>query len=86
MSGDYLKNKQKIYKNDILNEANFTITIEAGSTNSWHKFVKNKGLNFGIDEFGKSAPYKEIYNYFGLTVENIVKKTKNLVRELKYDN
>ena len=41
--------------------------------------MKNKGLNFGIDEFGKSAPYKEIYNYFGLTVENIVNKTKNLV-------
>jgi transketolase len=76
-----LFDKQKdIYKNDILNEADFTITIEAGSTNSWHKFVKNKGLNFGIDEFGKSAPYKEIYNYFGLTVENIVNKTKNLVK------
>ena len=38
-----------------------------------------KGLNFGIDDFGKSAPYKEIYNYFGLTVDNIVKKTKNLI-------
>ncbi len=67
------------YKNEVLNEANFAITIEAGSTDNWHKFVKNKGLNFGIDDFGKSAPYKEIYNYFGLTVENIVKKTKRLI-------
>ncbi|MDC0518491.1 transketolase [Candidatus Pelagibacter sp.] len=67
------------YKNDILNETNFAITIEAGSTDCWHKFVKDKGLNFGIDNFGKSAPYKEIYNYFGLTVENIVKKTKKLI-------
>ena len=70
----------EVYKNNILNEANFAITIEAGSTNSWHKFVKNKGLNFGIDEFGKSAPYNEIYNYFGLTVENIVSKTKSLIK------
>ena len=68
------------YKNNILNEAEFAITIEAGSTNSWHKFIKNKGLNFGIDEFGKSAPYKDIYNYFGLTAENIIQKTKNLVK------
>ena len=67
------------YKNDVLSEADFAITIEAGSTNGWYKFVKNKGLNFGIDDFGKSAPYKEIYNYFGLTVDNIVKKTKNLI-------
>ena len=29
------------------------------------------GLTFGIDTFGKSAPYKEIYKHFGLTAENI---------------
>ena len=76
---EIFEQQEQSYKNVILNEANFVITIEAGSTDSWHKFVKNKGLNFGIDDFGKSAPYKEIYNYFGLTVENIVKKTKNFV-------
>jgi transketolase len=37
-------------------------------------------LAFGIDTFGKSAPYKEIYKYFGLTVENISKKTKSLTK------
>ena len=68
------------YKNKTLNEVDFAITIEAGSTGSWHKFVQKKGLNFGIDEFGKSAPYKEIYKYFGLTAENISKKTKNLIK------
>ena len=68
------------YKDEILNETDFAITIEAGSTSSWHKFIQKKGLNFGIDEFGKSAPFKEIYKHFGLTVENISKKTKNLIR------
>ena len=68
------------YKNKILNEANFTITIEAGSTACWHKYIGKNGLNFGIDEFGKSAPYKEIYKHFGLTVENISKKTKDLIK------
>ena len=33
-------------------------------------------LNFGINDFGKSAPYKEIYNHFKLDVENIIKKIK----------
>jgi transketolase len=84
-SQEIFEHQTEAYKNDILNEANFAITIEAGSTDSWHKFVKNKGLNFGLDDFGKSAPYKEIYNYFGLTVDNIVKKTKNLIKT-KYDN
>ena len=34
---------------------------------------------FGINTFGKSAPYKDIYNYFGLTTENIVNKTKKMI-------
>jgi transketolase len=79
-SQEIFEQQAEAYKNDVLNETNFTITIEAGSTDSWHKFIKNKGINFGINDFGKSAPYKEIYNYFGLTVDNIVKKTKNLVQ------
>ena len=68
------------YKDEILNETDFAITIEAGSTSTWHKFIRKKGLNFGIDEFGKSAPFKEIYKHFGLTVENISKKTKALIK------
>ena len=67
------------YKKKILNETKFTITIEAGSTSCWHKYVIDKGLNFGIDDFGKSAPYKDIYKYFGLTAENITEKTKEMI-------
>jgi len=67
------------YKDKILNETKFTITIEAGSISCWQKYVVNKGLNFGIDDFGKSAPYKEIYNYFGLEIKNITKKTKEMI-------
>jgi len=44
------------------------------------KYVGTDGLTFGIDTFGKSAPYKEIYKYFGLTAENISKKTRNLIK------
>jgi transketolase len=69
------------YKDKILNETKFKITIEAGSISCWQKYVVNKGLNFGIDDFGKSAPYKEIYNYFGLEVENITKKTKEMINK-----
>jgi len=69
-----------VYKDEILKETDFAITIEAGSTTNWHKFIEKKGLNFGIEEFGKSAPYKEIYKHFGLTAENISKKTKNLIK------
>ena len=71
-------NNKKIH---FSQETEFTITIEAGSTSCWQNYIVNKGLNFGIDNFGKSAPYKKIYNYFGLTAENITKKTMEMINK-----
>jgi transketolase len=67
------------YKQKILNETKIKISIEAASTDCWKKYVGNDGLTFGIDEFGKSAPYKEIYKHFGLTAINIANKSKKLL-------
>ena len=72
--------QSKSYKKKILGETKFKISIEAASTDCWKKYVGTDGLTFGIDTFGKSAPYKEIYKHFGLTAEYISKKTKNLIK------
>ena len=64
------------YKNKILNETELVISIEASETNYWKKYTGINGLNFGIDDFGKSAPYKEIYDHFNLNSDNIIKKIK----------
>ncbi len=72
--------QSRSYKEKILDETKFKISIEAASTDCWKKYVGAQGLTFGIDEFGKSAPYKDIYKYFGLTAETISKKTKNLIK------
>jgi transketolase len=72
--------QSKSFKQKILGETEFKVSIEAASTDCWKKYIGTEGLTFGIDAFGKSAPYKEIYKHFGLTVENISKKTKNLIK------
>ena len=64
------------YKNKVLGETKLIVSIEASETNYWKKYTGTNGLNFGIDEFGKSAPYKEIYNHFNLSLESIIKKIK----------
>jgi transketolase len=69
------------YKQKILNETKLKISIEAASSDRWKKYVGNEGITFGIDTFGKSAPYKDIYKYFGLTVSNIANKSKKLIRK-----
>jgi len=66
----------KNYKNKILAETNLIVSIEASETSHWKKYTGNSGLNFGINNFGKSAPYKEIYNHFNLNSESIIKKIK----------
>ena len=69
------------YKNDILEKNSLIVTIEAGNIMSWQKYVKNKGLNLGIDKFGESAPYKEVYKYFKLTEEEITSLIQKKLRE-----
>ena len=71
----------KAYKNKILDETKFKISLEAGSTDLWKKYVGPNGLTFGIDKFGKSAPYKEVYKHFKLTPEDISKTTKKKIRK-----
>ena len=70
----------KLYKNKIINETKFKISIEAGSSDVWKKYVGSSGITFGINEFGKSAPYKDIFKYFGLTNTNIASKTKKMLK------
>jgi len=64
------------YKNKILNETKLVVSIEASETNYWKKYTGVNGLNFGINNFGKSAPYKEIYKHFNLNLESIIRKIK----------
>ncbi len=71
--------KSNGYKNKILNETKLKISIEAGSGACWKKYVGDFGMIFGIDVFGKSAPYKAVYKHFGLTSSNIVNKLKKFI-------
>ena len=78
---ELLEKQTNAYKKNILEETKFKISIEAGATNNWEKFIGKKGLAFGIDDFGKSAPYKNVYKHFGLTSENITKKVKEMLNK-----
>ncbi|MCC5907939.1 MAG: transketolase [Balneolaceae bacterium] len=55
------------------------ISIEAGSTLGWHKWVGSEGLAIGLDRFGVSAPYKDAFGQLGFTKENIAAKAKELL-------
>ena len=64
------------YKKKILGETELVVSIEASETSYWKKYTGTNGLHFGINDFGKSAPYKKIYDHFKLNSESIVKRIK----------
>jgi len=74
-----LFNQQSIsYKNEIIDINVPVITIEASSINSWEKYSKN---NMGIETFGESAPFKEVYQHFNLTSAKIVELAKKIIKK-----
>ena len=74
-SQEIFDKQNKSYKDKILKESKNTFSIEAGSKMPWEKYIE-KGLSFSIEDFGKSAPYKKVYDHFGLSSEKISKKIK----------
>ena len=82
MNGFLLFDKQKDdYKNEILGENTFKISIEASSESGWKNIVGKDGVTVGLSTFGKSAPYKDIYKLFNLTSDEIVKLAKAKVKK-----
>ncbi len=61
------------YKADLLPADTLLVSIEAGVTWGWQKYVRD-GLTIGIDSFGASAPAEVLFPHFGFSVEAIVPK------------
>jgi len=50
------------------------VAIEAGVPQGWHRYVGRTGEVIALERFGASAPYKVLYEKFGLTVDRVVRK------------
>ena len=59
------------YQADILPEDALIVSIEAGTTFGWERYTGRRGLRFGIDSFGASAPIEDLFKHFGLTADAI---------------
>ncbi len=69
------------FRKDIIEENSLVVTLEAGSIVPWQKYIKKKGLNIGIDQFGESAPYKDVYTHLGFSEEKITDLIQKKLRE-----
>jgi transketolase len=71
----------KEYREKIIEKNSKKISIEASSVFGWEKYVGSEGSSVGIKSFGKSGPYKEIYEDFNLTSNNVVMIAKKMLEK-----
>ena len=55
------------------------VVVEAAVADGWYKYVGLDGVVVGMNTFGESAPAKELFAYFGFTVEKVVEAVNNLI-------
>lgn len=66
------------YKESVLpSSVTARVSIEAGTTLGWQKYVGLTGVAIGVDHFGASAPYERLYEEFGLTAAHVVDAAKS---------
>jgi transketolase len=64
------------YQQATLGNAPVNIAIEAAIRMGWDRFIGRDGIFIGMDSFGASGPYKEVYAHFGITAEDAAEAAK----------
>jgi len=71
----------KEYKEKVIEKSSKKISIEAGSIFGWEKYIDSDGASLGLKSFGKSGPYKAIYENFNLTSDSVVMIAKKMLNK-----
>jgi transketolase len=78
-SMELFDSQDKAYRQSVLLPGVPKVSVEAGLTNQWRRYVGEDGGCVGIDTFGASGPDKVLAKYFGLTVDNVVAVAKGVL-------
>jgi transketolase len=71
-SMELFENQNNEYKKNIIGEKPL-FAIEAGIVNGWEKYINHSNF-IGMNSFGESGPYKDVYKHFGITSDEICNK------------
>ena len=64
------------YRKSVIGKAPVRIAVEAAVSQGWQRFIGEDGIFIGMNGFGASAPYEELYKHFGITPQAIFKAAK----------
>jgi transketolase len=55
------------------------LAVEAASPMSWDKWIGEEGAFIGMETFGESGPYKDVYEHFGITAQRVAEVGRELI-------
>jgi transketolase len=71
------------YRDDVLPpDVPARVSIEAGITHGWERWIGEHGVSIGVDRYGASAPYTRIYEELGLTSERVAAEASALLQRV----
>jgi transketolase len=76
---ELFRRQDEKYQNSLLDGSKVNVAVEAGVRQGWDYIIGRHGIFVGMKSFGESAPYQELYKYFGITAEAIVEEVKKRV-------
>jgi transketolase len=79
---EWFESQSEEYRNSVLpSNVKARVSVEAGLSLGWHKYVGPYGESVSIEHFGASADYKTLFREFGMTVENVVAAAKSSLKK-----
>jgi transketolase len=79
-SWELFERQPQTYRDEVLPPSRpHRVAVEAGVQQGWERWIGTEGAFVGLDGFGASAPYKEIYQHRGLTAEHVVEAVHRLL-------
>ncbi len=82
-SWELFRKQDQVYQDLVLNpDLKARLAVEAGISLGWREWVGDLGIIMAVDRYGASAPAGQIYEEFGLTVENVIKRSEKLLRKV----
>ncbi len=79
-SWELFEMQDEAYRNQVLlPEVKTRLSVEAAVSQGWEKWLGEKGASISVERFGASAPYKAIFQNFGLTAEHVVQKAQEML-------
>ena len=80
-SWELFEQEAETYRTSVLPaDVTARVSIEAGRTTGWERYVGPRGVAIGVDRFGSSAPGPEVFSHFGITVEAIVQRARGILK------